>query len=91
MVGFVFPYKNKDVFVKTDRKNKTDKLAEKILLKMCIPCNPDTKKQLLWYLKKANCEIKTLSNGRKMFDIYGENFGGYGSFIDDGNTIIIEI
>lgn len=91
MNGFTFPMGSKDVFVKTDLKNKTQGLARKILLKMLLPENPDTRKELLYWMEKATCEIKTLSSGRKMYEISGDNFGGRGSFADDGMTIILEI
>ena len=91
MNGFTFPFGNKDVFVKTSLKNKTEGLARKILIKMRLPENPDTRKEILYWLRKATCEIKTLSNGRKYYEIAGEKFGGRGSFIDDGKTIIVEL
>ncbi|MEE0617886.1 MAG: hypothetical protein UCP83_11410 [Intestinibacter bartlettii] len=91
MNGFTFPLGSKDVFVKTSLKNKTEGLARKILLKMGLPENPNTRKEILYWLQKATCEIKTLSNGRKYYEIAGENFGGRGSFVDDGKTVIVEI
>ncbi len=91
MTGFTFCYKGKDVFVKTGRKRKTESLASKILHKMMLPENPDTRKELLYYLQKASCEIRTLKNGKQYYEISGDEFGGRGSFVDDGNTIILEV
>ena len=96
MKGFTFPYGHKDVFVETELKNKTNALAQKILRKMAdvgydIPDNPDTQRKLLWYLQKAECDIHTLSNGNQYYEIHGDGFGGRGSFVDDGNTIIIKL
>ena len=91
MNGFTFPMGQKDIFVKTDYKNKTEQLARKILRKMLLPENPDTVKEILYYLQKAKCDIVTFGNGRQMYEIYGENFGGKGSFVDDGMTVIVEI
>ena len=91
MMGFTFQLGNKDVFVETSRKNKTEGLATKILLKMGLPENPDTRRELLYWLQKATCEIKTLSSGRQFYEIAGENFGGRGSFVDDGKTIVIRL
>ncbi len=91
MYGFTLPLGKKDVFVKTDLQNKTEGLAKKILLKMSLPDNPDTRKEILYWLEKATCEIKTLASGRKIYEISGKNFGGRGSFVDDGNTIIVEL
>jgi hypothetical protein len=91
MKGFTFMLKGKDVFVETSLVNKTESLASKILTKMLLPDNPDTRKELLYWLQKAECEIKTLSNGKQMYDIHGKNFGGKGSFVDDGKTVIVKL
>lgn len=91
MKGFTFMLKDKDVFVETSYVNKTENLASKILTKMLLPDNPDTRKELLYWLQKAECEIKTLGNGKQMYDIHGDNFGGKGSFVDDGKTVIIKL
>ena len=89
MKGFTFMLGKKDVFIETEYKNKTENLASKILRKLQLPDNPDTRKEVLYYLRKAECEIKGTT--RKFYEIHGENFGGKGSFIDDGNTIIIRL
>lgn len=89
MKGFTFTYGKKDVFVETEYKNKTENLASKILRKMLLPDNPDTRKEVLHYLQKAECDIK--GNVKKYYEIHGDGFGGKGSFIDDGNTIIIKL
>ena len=91
MTGFTFPYGRKDVFVETTCKNKTKKLAQKILAKMDLPDNPATVSDLLYYLTKATCEIRSLNNGRKYYEIAGDGFCGKGSFTDDGMTIIIKL
>ena len=91
MTGFTFPYGRRDVFVETTYKNKTKKLAQKILAKMDLPDNPATVSGLLYYLTKATCEIRSLNNGRKYYEIAGDGFGGRGSFTDDGMTIIIKL
>ena len=36
-------------------------------------------------------EVHALSNGRQYYEIHGDGFGGKGSFVDDGNTIIIRL
>ena len=91
MYGFTFQLGRKDVFVKTDLKNKTERLAEKILRELLLPDNPSTRRELLYWMKKATCEIRTLPLGKKFYEISGKNFGGCGSFVDDGNTIIVEL
>ena len=89
MKGFTFMLGKKDVFIETEYKNKTEVLASKILRKLQLPDNPSTRKEVLYYLQKAECEIKGTT--RKYYEIHGENFGGKGSFVDDGNTIIIRL
>ena len=92
--GFTFPYGKKDVFVETSLKNKTQRLASAIIRGMVnvgidIPDSPGTRKAILDLLRPAVCEIKGI--GRKYYEIHGDGFGGCGSFIDDGMTIIIKI
>ena len=65
LTGFTFPIGKRDIFVQSFRKNKTEALAKEIirtLLKVGIeiPENPDTVKEILWYLQKANLEIQFL-------------------------------
>ena len=96
MKGFTFPLGRKDVFVETERKNKTESLASMILKELVnigydIPDNPSTRKEVVYYLQKAECEIHKLSNGREYYEIHGATFGGKGSFVDDGMTIIIHL
>lgn len=89
MKGFTFPYGDKDVFVITDKKNKTKKLAKQICWKMEIP--DGRADELFYWLQKAECEIHTLNNGKQYYEIHGDGFGGRGSFVDDGKTIILTL
>lgn len=89
MTGYTFPLGNKDVFVVTEAKRKTRTLARQILRKMMLP--DGRADELLYWLQKAECDIKTLSNGKQYYEIHGDGFGGKGSFVDDGNTIIITL
>lgn len=91
MKGFTFMLGRKDVFVVTERKNKTAQLASEILRKLELPDNPSTQKEVLYWLQKAECEIKTLGNGRQYYEIHGDGFAGKGSFVDDGNTLIVKL
>lgn len=91
MYGFTFYAKGKDYFVETDYKNRTERLAVKILQAMGEPTHLQNINAMLYCLRKAVCEIKTMSNGRQYYEIYGENFGGVGSFLDDGKTVILKI
>ena len=50
----------------------------------------ETIKVFKYKIKRAKCEIRQLVNGRKYAEISGSNFGGYGSFLDDGSTYIFD-
>lgn len=88
MKGFTFPYGRKEVFVATDRKNKTKALASEILRKMQLPDNPDIQKDLLYYLQKVDGEKKTLGNGTEWISMKGDNFS---AFMPLDDAIIIEL
>ena len=94
MKGFTLFTHGKDYFFETESKNKTKSLAKKIIRSLNetgdfdIPDNESGIDAILWNIRKAECEIRTLSNGRQMYEIFGNGFGGYGSFTDDGNTVI---
>ena len=99
--GFYFNLGKNEIFVKTDYARKTKSLASKILRKFSLPENPDTIKEILYYLMPAWCEIKFCKghhdgplqwNDRYYYNIYGKNFSGFGSDnINDKHTIVIEI
>lgn len=96
MTGFTFYLGGKDIFVETKLINKTQSLASKIFRKLInfgydIPDNPETRSELLHGIRKANCEIRRLPFGREYYEISGDGFGGKGSFVDDGMTIIIHL
>ena len=91
MKGFIFPYKGKDIFVVTEKTRKTKDLAKRILRKMNLPDNPGTVSDLLYWLQAGCCEIKRLANGREYYEIFGDKYGGRGSFVDDGKTEIINL
>ena len=89
--GFTFFYNSIDYFIETEQKNKTEKFIKSVCKALNKEPTENNIKFLMFRLQKANCEIKTLSNGRQYYDIYGDNFGGRGSFINDGFTKIIKI
>lgn len=97
MKGFTLFAKGKDYFFATDLKNKTKSLAKKIIRSLNgtgefdIPDNASGIDAILWNLQKAECEIHTLSNGNQYYEIHGDGFGGRGSFVGDGMTVIINI
>ena len=72
MTGFEFPYGTKTVFVKTTREKKTKNLARKILQKMLLP--DGRVEELLYWLRKANCEIRTTESGMEFYSISGKGF-----------------
>lgn len=76
MTGFTFPYGKKTVFVKTARERKTKSLAANILREMKLP--DGRADELLYWLQKAECELKELPNGKEWYSLSGKNFGEYG-------------
>ena len=89
-IGFTFQLGKKDVFVITDYKNKTESLARKILRKLLLPENPDTIRELLYYMIPGEIDIQVIK-GYPMWNIHGKGFGGRGDFVHDGNTIVFPI
>lgn len=90
------PHRQSDLFVVTDRSKKTRKFARFIITEMSEHFRYQNEEQLQeWenyiysHLQPAACERKTLSNGREYYDIHGENFGGRGSFLDEGKTFFL--
>ena len=97
MKGFTLTARGKDYFFVTDYKNKTKSLAKKVISSLNgtgefdIPDNAAGIDEILWNLQKAECEIRTLSTGNQYYEIHGDGFGGRGSFVYDGMTVIINI
>ena len=79
MKGFTFPYKGKTVFVETERERKTQSLAKNILREMLLP--DGRAKELLYWLDKAECEIRQLDNG-SWYSLKGKNFTEFGPLND---------
>ena len=98
MKGFTFFTSGKDIFVNTRKRNKTDALAKEIIDSLSrvpgfegIQNTPEERKKLLSIMLKANCELRKDANGRGYFDIYGDNFGGKGSYFGDGKSMVLTI
>ena len=95
MRGFTFFLNGKDYFVETSRSNKTQNLAAEILHLLGYSVAEGNIKALLFRLMKATCEIKIAENAdrkeKRYYEISGEGFGGCGSWIDDGSTVILKI
>lgn len=86
--GFHFFLCGKDYFVETQQTRKTTAFALKILPLIGCSVTEGNAKALIYRMRPAVCEIKEI-NGRKCYDIHGENFGGCGSWADDGETVIL--
>ena len=76
MTGFTFPYGKKTVFVKTKRERKTKSLAKNILREMQLP--DGRADELLYWLKKGECELNKLPNGDDWYSIKGKGFNEFG-------------
>ena len=100
--GYYLYLWNKEYFFVTDYERKTNKLIEKIIKSLNVSLMECNKIHLKDNLLKAKCEIKEVvypedfgenkaGSKRKYYNIYGKNFSGFGSFVDDGQTIIINL
>lgn len=94
MKGFTLYAKGRDYFFVTDCRNKTKALVKKVIRSLNgtgdfdIPDNAAGIDAVMYALDRAECEIRTLSNGKQHYEIHGDGFGGRGSFVDDGKTVI---
>ena len=95
--GYYIRVYNKDCFLVTDAQKRTKALALEFLNKIqnelnkFINIDDATLEFSQKRMQPAFCEIKTLNNGSQYYEIFGNNFGGCGSFVNDGNTIILNI
>ena len=94
--GFYFFGANHDFFVETKQEVKSRKLARKIAEAIFFEADDYTIETIVRRLQKAHCKDTCFTNseGKEIcgYEIYGENFAGYGS-VDktDGKTIIIKL
>lgn len=72
--GFELPIGKIEVFIVTDAKRKTENLARNILRKMMLPENPDTVKEVLYWLRKAEIDLRCIPNGKFYYVIKGDKF-----------------
>lgn len=97
--GFYFNLGRKEIFVESKRVRKTEKLLSDILQSLQLPNNPDTRRELDYWLTPAFLEVKHCpacdalgTPAHDYYNIYGRGFYGYGSNdVNDGNTIIIKV
>jgi hypothetical protein len=83
--GFYFYYRGQDNFFKSDRQRITKGIAREIL-ELLLPnaeISDSLAERVKHDIRKATYEVKELSSGRKYCNICGENFGGYGDFLDN--------
>ena len=92
--GFYFFGAKRDFFVETDQQVKSRKLARKIAEAICFEADDYTIETIFRRLQKAHCKDTCFTNseGKEIYgyEIYGENFAGYGRIdkTDGKNTII---
>lgn len=78
--GFTFPYGTKTVFVETTRERRNKSLAANILREMKLP--DGRADELLYWLQKAECELKQLPNGANWYSLIGKGFSEFGPIED---------
>ena len=94
--GFYFFGANHDFFVETAQQVKSRKLARKIAEMISYEVSDYTIETIFWRLQKAWCKDTCFTNseGKQIcgYEMYGENFAGYGSVDkNDGKTTIIKL
>ena len=89
--GYTFYFNHKDYFVITNRAKKTIKLFLDVLKQIGLPCTTNNARYLMEKSQKAICTLIMLPDGVLYYDIRGNDFGGLGSFYDDGNTVILSV
>lgn len=89
-VGWTFYSGSKDYFIISDYEKKTEHFIVKILKSLGHKCSDENIRYLSFALRKATLEIRECSLG-SYYEIYGDNFGGCGSFVNDGKTVVIEL
>ena len=87
--GFTLYSSGVDYFFITDKVKKTRNLARQVCRALLIPDNEWGIHDVLHHLQKATLEVK--GGERKYYEISGENFGGKGSFVDDGKTVVVNL
>ena len=94
--GFYMMFNGKDYFMVSDKKNITDDIACRFIDKIEVDLNkkifksPENINFFKTRISKAVCEVKKIKSGRKYYDIHGKDFGGFGTWEDDGMTVIFE-
>ena len=91
MEGFYLMIGQREIFIESTYKNKTQSLAAKIIQKLGGEDTPENRKWLLYNMDREICKVGQTSDGKKYYDISGKNWGGRGSWIDDGRTIIVKL
>ena len=86
--GFYLMVKGKDCFIVTSYKVKTKTFLRKVAQKLKLPDAPSVLDELRYRMRPATLEIKTIA-GREMNEISGDDFGGFGHFVDEDKDIII--
>lgn len=87
--GYTFYLNHKDYFVVTYHERKTVRLFLAVLKQMGLPCTEDNAKYLMQKSTKATCTLLMMPDGTLHYNISGENFSNFGSFYDDGDTVIL--
>ena len=91
MEGFYLMIGQREIFIESTYKNKTQSLAAKIIQKLGGEDTPENRKWLLYNMDRAICKVGQTSDGKKYYDISGKKWGGRGSWSDDGRTIIVKL
>lgn len=93
--GFTFWLSGIDFFVVTEQKNRTKHFAAAVIAAMnqagfCVRDTDGARAELCYRLRPATLELKENKHGA-YYDIHGDGFGGGGSNVGDGKTVILSV
>ena len=88
--GYYFYACNKDYFIETRQTKKTRLFCKQVLENCGFPVSEGNIEYLRQAMQRATLCIKSAGDF-KYYDICGENFGGCGTGVDDGRTIVISL
>lgn len=89
--GFTFPYGVRTAFIVTDYKTNNEHLARKILRKLELPENPDTIKELRYWMQPAEIHRESAGSRGDYYLIRGSNFSQLAGFVDNDDVLLLEV
>lgn len=86
MPGFALYMNGIDYFFVSDKSRKTKDVVAAVRRALGLPAAADS--EINRRLERGWIQTKTLVNGSSFYEISGNNYGGHGSFVGDGKTLV---